>query len=129
MLNYYSVNYVLKLNGKEVHHVRRGLICEASQAQSELLEITWGNLADFYQKFGRVCGFEVWEASKGKVIDFYSNPFNGSPRRRKEWRHPELGLTFETVYRKDTPSIRTILEYGNGEKAIQYLRERGLSIG
>ena len=48
----------------------------------------------------------------------------------KEWKTPNLNMTVKTIYEEsdEFTSIKKILEYYNGEKAIQYLTERGISI-
>lgn len=125
MLNYYFTYYTTKLNGEVINSNRASCICTEEEVKDEMISINWENLKDFYHKYGLVCGFNVWNAKKGQRIGLFGKAF----KDRKEWKHPETGLTFEITHRMYEPSIQTILNWHDQRKAIQYLTERGLKIG
>ena len=125
MLNYYLVHYTTKLNGETICSKTGRAMCEPSEVKNETINITWENLKDFYHEYGLVAGFNLWNAKKGQRIGIFEKAFSD----RKEWKHPETGLTFHITYREYAPSIQTILDWHEQAKAIQYLKERGLTIG
>ena len=125
MMNYYFVYFTTKLNGKVINTTCGTSMCEESKIKDETISITWENLKDFYHQYGGVCGFNIWNMRKGLRIGLFNKAF----RDRKEWKHPETGLTFEITYRVHEPSIQTILDWHEQRKAIQYLNERNLRIG
>ena len=45
-----------------------------------------------------------------------------------EKKNPEIDIVIINEYEEVHPSIQDILNYRNGEKAIQYLKERGLTV-
>lgn len=45
-----------------------------------------------------------------------------------EKKNPEIDILIIIEYKEVHPSIQGILNYHNGEKAIQYLKERGLTV-
>lgn len=45
-----------------------------------------------------------------------------------EKKNPEIDIVILNEYEEVYPSIQDILNYRNGEKAIQYLKERGLTV-
>lgn len=125
MMNYYFVYYTTKLNGETIHTERATRMCEPHEIREEFISINWQNLKNFYHEYGLVCGFNVWNMKKGQRIGLFGKAFSD----RKEWKHPNTGLTFEITYRVYEPSIQTILNWHDQRKAIQYLNERNLRIG
>lgn len=125
MINYYFVYYITKLNGETIHTERGICMCEPQEISEKFININWHNLVDFYREYGPMCGFNVWNTKKGRRISLSNKPFHD----RKEWKHPNTGLTFEIAYRVYEPSIQTILNWHDQRKAIQYLNERNLRIG
>lgn len=86
--------------------------------------ITWDNLNDYYFKYGAVLPFNIWNRKKGRLISF----FETSHRDIKEWK-TELKLTIKEEYIIEKHiNLKTVIEYYDAEKAIQYLKERGLKI-
>lgn len=45
-----------------------------------------------------------------------------------EKKQKDIDISFSFKYEENHPSIQQILEYPNGEKAIKYLKERGLTV-
>lgn len=125
MLNYYFIYYTTKLNGEVININRTSCICTEEEVKDEVISINWKNLKDFYQQYGLVCGFNVWNMKKGQRIGLFGKAFSD----RKEWKHSETGLTFEIMHRLEEPSIQTILNWHEQRKAIQYLAERNFRIG
>lgn len=124
MLNYCRIYYVTKLNGKTIHTEYATCICPEEEVKNEVISINWENLKDFYHKYGFICGFNVMNLKKGRRINLFDKIFSD----RKEWKHPETGLTFEITYHAYEPNIQTILNWHNQRKAIQYLNERNLKL-
>ena len=124
MLNYYFTYYVTKLNGKTIHTEFGRRICTEEEAKNEVISINWENLKDFYHKYGLLCGFNVLNLKKGRRINLFDKIFSD----RKEWKHPETGLTFEITHSIHEPNIQTILNWHNQRKAIQNLNERNLKL-
>lgn len=124
MLNYYFVYFTTKLNGEIINTERGTRMCTEEEIKDEVISINWQNLKDFYHKHALVCGFNVWNTKKGQRINLFGKAFCD----RKEWKHPETGLTFEITYRIYEPSIQTILNWHDQRTAIQYLNERNLKL-
>lgn len=89
-------------------------------------ELTWNNLHYKYKQNGSLYFFDIWNFKKGRRISF----FDGGKYHKdiKEWKEPKLNITIKWEYRLTVPSIDTILQWHNGEDAIQYLIERGINI-
>lgn len=89
--------------------------------------ITWDNLDDYFAKYGLVLPFNVWHRKKGRLLSFFSD-METSCRDIKEWK-TELKLTIKEEYILEKHiNLQTVMEYYDAEKAIQYLKERGLKI-
>lgn len=109
----------------------RVLIDERDKPQNETIQITWDNLEQVHRKYGIDVGFNVWTRKKGRVISF----FNGNlifrkdyEKDLKEWKDKELDLQLEVSVKECQVSIQDVLDWYDSEKAIQYLKERGLSV-
>ena len=93
-------------------------------------KITWDNLAEKYTQYGINLYFNVWNFKKGRVVSFFNNKFFPKPYEKdvKEWKNP-LDIVVKVTYKKyTTMSIEEVLKWHDIEKAIQYLKERGLAI-
>ena len=124
MLNYYFTDYTTKLNGKVIKTSRVSCICTEEEVKDEVISINWENLKDFYYVYGLACGFSIMNMKKGRRIVLFNKAFSD----RKEWKHPETGLTFEIANHVHEPSIQTILNWYDQKQAIQYLNERNLKL-
>lgn len=109
----------------------RVLIDEKNKPQNETIQITWDNLEQVHQKYGIDVGFNVWTRKKGRVISF----FNGNlifrkdyEKDLKEWKDKKLNLQLKVSVKECQVSIQDVLDWYDSEKAIQYLKERGLSV-
>lgn len=86
--------------------------------------ITWDNLNDYYFKYGALLPFNLWNRKKGRLISFWET----SCRDIKEWK-TELKLTVKEEYILEKHiNLKAVMEYYDAEKAIQYLKERGLTV-
>lgn len=96
-------------------------------------KITWENLANQYSKYGIDLSFGIWNLKKGRVVSFFTNkvtPFFYKEWEKdiKEWKEP-LDITLKVTYKKCTNmSIEEVLKWHDMEKAIQYLKEKGLEV-
>lgn len=102
-----------------------------TKPQDEYIQLTWDNLDEFYDNYGYLAPFTIWDFKKLRIIEFWE----GSLFCSKEYRsisskkYPNLPLTCEIVYEEtNNISIKDILEIAPAEKAIKYLQERGLEI-
>lgn len=109
----------------------RVLVDEKDKPQNETIQITWDNLKQVHRKYGIDVGFNVWTRKKGRVISF----FNGNlifrkdyEKDLKEWKDKELDLQLKVSVKECQVSIQDVLDWYDSEKAIQYLKERGLSV-
>ena len=85
--------------------------------------LTWKNLSEKYSQNGGLYFFNIWDKKKGRQVEFFDWGYTSI----KEWKE-ELNIKIQYTYTEFTPSIDFILKWHDGEKAIQYLKERGLSI-
>lgn len=93
--------------------------------------LTWENLADYYFNNGMACDFNIWWGDKkgGRVVSFFdAELFKPQTWDIKEKSGKPLDITIKTHYIKAKVSIDKILNWHDGEAAIQYLVERGLSV-
>ena len=126
MLNYYLVKQVTYHNGEKIC-VRGGSCLTEDIKNDTLQEITWENLeSELVKCIFCSCGFSIWYRKKGRHVEFY--PDTGIHKPVKEWKSPNLNIQIKTIYTPATPSIDTLLHWHDGDKAIQYLVERGITI-
>lgn len=103
------------------------------EPKNKIEKVSWENLEEQYAKYGINLSFNVWNLKKGRVVSFFINkmtPFFLKEWEKdiKEWKEP-LDITIEIVYKKDTcVTIEEVLKWHDIEKAIQYLKERGLTV-
>ena len=116
---YYHTYYHGERAGTYVH-----MICEDNAPEDRVIKITWDNLSEIYSELGCVLPFNVWNFKGGRRISF----LNFDYRDIKEKKQPVLDMEVRVTTKECNPPIQEILEYRDGEKAIRYLVERGLSI-
>lgn len=122
MLNYYEVSFTLTYQGKIIHSdTAYKLEDESKISKDEYFNITWDNAQTIKDKYSIFTGFSIHQTAKGKTIKCYN-----MGKTIKEWKQtPCMELT--VIYTKLNPSIDTILKWHNGEEAIKYLIERGIT--
>lgn len=127
MLKYYTVYHTTIVKGYRIG-TDIGYVIQEEAPTNEIITLTWDNLTEMYQKYGLAVGFNVWNFRRGRRISFFNAElFNRKTRDIKEWKE-ELDVILEIRYEENHPSISRIMNWIDGEKAIQYLVERGLSI-
>lgn len=96
----------------------------------ETISFSWDNIDDLYAKYGLSCSFNLWHKKKGRLVSFFCDKFLpiGNFGDVKEWKHSDLNITLKIFYKEYNPSIDEVLKWRDGEKAILYLKERGLNI-
>ena len=130
MLKFYTIYYTTYHNGTEITTKSAQTLCDESQVEEWRKTFTWENLTDLYHEIdGLACGFNIWNFKKGRIVSFYNGSLFGDRADIKEWKHKDLNIEVECKWYEWSPSIAKILEWHDGEKAIQYLNERNLRIG
>lgn len=133
MLNFYHIYCKTYHNGELIHSEYLHQLLNENEIKNEKLHIEWDNVNEVFRKYSATAlGFYIpknFKTGKRKVC-FYSNEFRASIRNTlavKE-RTP-LNIDFEIEMKKNkSVSIADILNYKDGERAIQYLIERDLSV-
>ncbi len=123
MLNLYQCTVRTYIDREKVYVCDGGKrMCEDCP-EAKTIDISWDNLDEIYRHHGCALPFNIWNLRKGRLISFFI-------RRPdiKEWKIPKLNITFEAKWDKINPSINDVLNWPDGEQAIQYLVSRGLAI-
>jgi hypothetical protein len=96
--------------------------------QNQKIVLTWDNLEEIYSIYGLFLPFNIWQFKKGRVITFFNSITTKHVKDIKEWKIKQLDNMYMTIeFKENIPSLQTILNWSDGEKAIQYLVEKGLS--
>ena len=123
MLKYYLVCYSTLYNGQVINNNIGNVILDETATETQHIPITWENLNTIYSEYGLSCAFNIWNCRKGRRIEFFSwRP------AIKEWKTADFDLELRISYTPYDASIEEILKYHDGNKAIQYLVERGLKV-
>lgn len=132
MLKFYRCYYETINKGQMMYgDFARVLVDENDKPQNETIQITWDDLEQIHKKYGIYVGFNVWTRKKGRIISFFEGSIifkKEYEKDLKEWKEKDLDLQFKVSVKEYTPSIQEVLDWHDGEKAIQYLKERGLSV-
>lgn len=116
----YSTLYNGQVINNSIGHV---ILDETASTETQHIPITWKNLDEVNNKYGLSVAFNVWNYHKGRIIEFFSlRP------AIKEWKTTDFNLELRISYTPYNASIKDIMEYWEGDKAIQYLVERGLKV-
>lgn len=115
-------------HGKEIG-TTVGKMLTDQKVDTEVYNITWDNISEMYQKLGLECSFNVWNLKKGRRVSFFTE--NIIPRKHerdvKEWKEKDLDIVVKITYSEWKPSIEQVLKWHDTEKAIAYLKEKGLN--
>lgn len=124
MLHCYRIYREYYLDGKRLIKTYYGY-CIDENKEEETIDVNWNDLDDLYTRYWYSFSFHFEKCRKGRKIKF-----NDIKKVIKEWKTPNLNMTVKVIYQEadDIFSINEILEYHNGEKAIRYLVERGVSL-
>ena len=129
MMNYYRVKEEVIFNGEKIGEKYWYTMKDADPASrseyysgAELLQniIDVGHLPDDFQ------GIATWEKRtfhRGYTLHGWGIDFNGIRRVL----HEEDKIVYKIKYKEMTPSIQKIMEYPDGAKAIQWLKDRGIT--
>lgn len=132
MLKFYRTYFHTYNKGHLIgSHSGRALAEENERPKEETINFTWENLQSLYSKYGILTSFSLWNMKKGRLISFFTDSLifvKPWEKDIKEWKEKELDLTLQISVEEYTPSIQEVLEWHDSEKAIQYLKERGLSV-
>ena len=89
-----------------------------------IIKINWDNVMDkLYNDL--ICiyvPFDVYRERKGLKLCF-----DDSFKNIKQWKE-DLNIEIKTTWKEYNPSIKEVIKFQDGNKAIQYLVERGLNI-
>lgn len=129
MMNYYRVKEELFFNDEKIgeqygYTMKDTIPTPRSEYYSgaELLQniIDVGYLPDDFQ------GIASWEKRiihRGYVLHGLGIDFGGI----RKVLHEEDRIVYKIKYEERTPSIQEVMEYHNGAKAIQWLKDRGIT--
>lgn len=124
MLHFYHTQYTTYCGSDKLYTSRRCLTCAETPPKEESVLLTWDNIEEQYKKLGLVVPFTLLKTKRGKKLVF----FHGEHRTIKEWKTMEPCIYIAVETKEVNLPIEEVLEYHDGQKAIQYLVERGLSI-
>lgn len=127
MLNAYYKEYRTFINDKPVGSEGSIILCEESEVEERTIDINWNNVDVIYSKYGILIHFGLYYANKGKVIS-YQDGEHFLDKKIKEWKTPKLNAQLMIHCRKVNISMRELMNYYDADKAIQYMKERGLEI-
>ena len=101
---------------------------DALDKETEEIKITWENLNDVYYKYGLMLPFNIWNFKKGRYIELYDGSiFNKKLWGIKENKTPNPNVKIIIEYEKrDDFTIHDIITRFDVDKAIRYLKEKGL---
>lgn len=124
MLHYYRIYHEYSLDGKKLTKTYCGY-CIDENKEEETINVNWDNFYEFCSKYWCSRPFHFKQCRKGRKVKF-----DNITKVIKEWKTSNLNMTVKIIYQEsdDIVSIDEILKYPNGEKAIQYLKERGVSL-
>ena len=130
MLQFYSVKYIIfdkEKNKPLCSWVGWRDICTNETLSHESIDLTWDNVYHYGSLMHGNLNPQFTQRKKGRVFKCGAS-FEYENYTFKEWKRPELNLEYRTEYTLTTKSIQEVLEYGDSDKAIQYLIERGLAV-
>lgn len=128
-MDFYNVIYKTYNNGQLVNgyysSVEKILLDKIPQDKE--IKFTWDNLNELYEKYGIQMPTNLWNCKRGRMITFIGT--GKDTKRVREWKN-ELNLTLKIEYVNISHcmSITDVLNWHESEKAIKYLKEKGLEI-
>lgn len=130
MMNYYRMKEEIFFNeeriGVQYWHTMR-----AEEPQNEVELYCGAELLESIRSTGHLPeelrGLVSWETRlfhRNKyILRAWGVGFNGISRELEKTDK----VIYKITYEKQTPSIKTILDYSDGDKAIQWLKDRGMT--
>lgn len=127
MLKFYYIHYTTYYRGKEVAYRTVHCLCDESKVDNWRVKVTWDNLVELWERVGGLCcGFSIWNLKRGRQLSFANTwPW----QEPKEWKHADPQIEIECCWSERQVSIRDVMEWHDSEKAMQYLKERGMIAG
>lgn len=122
-MKFYRVCIKIYYNGELIYLNRQGKTLCDNTPVNKIYDIMWDTL-DESMKMAHF-GFNCYKKKKGRIFEIFSP--TGRRYVFKEWKE-ELNLHGVVLYEEYTPSIQKILDWHEGDKAIQYLVERGINV-
>ena len=122
-MEFYYVRYETYRNGELYHQSRTARILADKAMENEIIPISWDNIEEVYSDYGLCLPFYLYHKDNGLVVHYYGDGFFG--KKVKSWKTANLNLELRVVYRQYTPSINEVLNWHDGERASQYLKEKG----
>lgn len=122
------------LDGKEIFHISISRIMQEKCPADKTIDVSWDNVDAVLKEYGATLPFSVNRGITGfgcRRIEFNSIWFvwrddKPAPIKKKNTPVPDIQVKIE--WTETSPPIKDILEWPEGDKAIQYLKERGLSL-
>ena len=101
-----------------------------AKPENKKVMVNWDNLNEIFSSFGLMVSFSFFNFKKGRRVTFYAESFAKWAWDVKEWKHPNLDIDVKVEYENinNSMSINDILNWHDAEKAIQYLKEKGLTL-
>lgn len=128
MLKFYRAYYTTIVKGYDMYTYCSAVLTENAPI-NKTIQISWKNLEEIYHDYGPCLAFNIWNFKRGRCISFFHSELrNRKTWDIKEWKENQLDIILNIKYEEYTPSINEVLKWHDGEKAIQYLIERGLTI-
>lgn len=128
MLNFYLYTVCHYHNDKFISEIDCGELLTDRKPQDKEYNATWDNIVDIIEEElpHFIGGYNIRQRKKGMKISFYKG--GDIWYHIKQWKNPELNVKIKVSYTKVNKSISRILDWSDGEKALQYLVERGLTV-
>ena len=122
-MEFYNVRYEIYRNGELYYQSRTARILADKAMENEIIPISWNNIEEVYSDYGLCIPLNLYRKDKGLMVHYYGDGMFG--KKVKSWKTADLNLELRVVYRQYTPSINEVLNWHDGEKASQYLKEKG----
>lgn len=125
MLKYYIPTTEVRINTIKPFHINlyAHKICE-NHPNTDVIKINWENIEKEIYKFDPwfIFPFGITKRRKGLQLFFWDDMFTNI----KQWKD-DLNIEIKTTWTEYKPTINELLNFYDGDKAIQYLVERGLN--
>lgn len=127
-MEFYNKTITISDNNKTICRIYDTFFDENGKESWKNHRIDWDELDDFYKKYALELPFYIEKNKKGLVIRFYD-----SFKSKKQWKW-ESCYSYspysveEEITVNSNWTINDILKHHDGENAIKFLVERGLTI-
>lgn len=126
-MNCYRDYVNLYYKGKKIYEYSNIFLTDHKDYENDVkIELTWDNIEGFVSRYSEYFpGKIVTNTFKtDTVIVFDHSLVDINIQNIKKSKNENLNLTFEIISKIENPSLKTLLEYPNGEKVIKYIAER-----